>query len=238
MRAKFLFVPLVILGLVSITNAQSADPEFIEGKVIIVSDGDELRVKTTAGVTYTIKILGIDAPEKGQDYGTAARKDLESRVLDKDVKIVVHRKDSEGRYMGTVFFEGQDIGVRMLENGSAWHYKRVSGEQSSEARVRYAKAELKAREAKVGLWAAAIPMPPWEFREEVEDGKATAAMPESKAIAPAATVTKEEAQQPSAASNADHSGKKYMLGPRGGCYYLNSSGGKVYVKDKTLCSKP
>jgi endonuclease YncB( thermonuclease family) len=238
MRAKILFVPLVILGLASFSLAQSTEPEFIEGKVIMVPDGDEVRVKTPDGNTYTVRILGIDAPEKDQEFGTAARRDLEARLLDKDVKVIVHRKDSEGRYMGTIFREGQDIGVRMLENGSAWHYKRVSGEQSSEARVRYASAELKAREAKAGLWAAAMPMPPWEFREEVESqadaGKKSD--PPSQIVNTAAT-TKDELPANNA-TPADKSGRTYQLGPRGGCYYLNSSGSKVYVKDKSLCSKP
>jgi endonuclease YncB( thermonuclease family) len=237
MRAKFFFVPLVILGLVSLSSAQSIEPEFIEGKVIMVPDGDEVRVKTSTGNAYTVRLLGIDAPESKQDFGSAARKDLESRVLDKDVKVIVHRKDSEGRYMGTIFVEGQDIGVRMLENGSAWHYKRVSGEQSSEARVRYAKAELKARESKLGLWAAAMPMPPWEFRDDpaaadIETKTASSTVvqlatrtPEAAAPAPSASATKED-------------GRTYTLGPRGGCYYLNTAGTKVYVKDKGLCTKP
>ena len=239
MRAKIFFVPLVILGFLSLSNAQSTDPELIEGRVIIVPDGDEVRLKTNNGKTYPIRILGIDSPEKDQDYGTAARRALEALVLDKDVKVVVHRRDSEGRYMGTIFREGQDIGVLMLENGSAWHYKRVSGEQTSEARVRYARAELKAREAKAGLWAAAMPMPPWEFREEAE-GEVNPA-PRS-VVAPASKVQQTAVTAPetsaSPATPDGKGGRTYHLGPRGGCYYLNGSGSKVYVKDKSLCSKP
>lgn len=243
MRAKMLLLPVLFLGFFAAALSQSADPEFIEGKVIIVPDGDEVRVKTADGKAYTVRIHGIDAPETKQEFGTSARKDLEGRVLDKDVKVIVHRKDSQGRYMGTIFFEGQDIGVRMLENGSAWHYKRVSGEQSSEARVRYAKAELKARESKLGLWASGMPMPPWEFREEFADAGENA---ESKAVVnvPVQAASTEVSAKPEttettgAGQPAKTDGRTYTLGPRGGCYYLNSSGGKVYVKDKSLCSKP
>lgn len=240
MRAKFVFVPLVILSLFSCLLAQSTDPEFIEGKVIMVPDGDEVRVKIPDGNTYTVRLLGIDAPESKQDFGAAARKDLETRVLDKDVKVIVHRKDSEGRYMGTLFFEGQDIGVRMLENGSAWHYKRVSGEQSSEARVRYARAELKARESKLGLWASAMPMPPWEFRDELEIAgrENTDARMVQPATLAAKPVTPQKTEAVIPAANTAKDGRTYVLGPRGGCYYLNSSGSKVYVKDKSLCTKP
>lgn len=243
MRAKFLFVPLLILALLSVSTAQSIDPEFIEGKVIMVPDGDEVRVKASDGKTFTVRLLGIDAPEKDQDFGTAARRNLEARVLDREVKVVLHRKDAEGRYMGIVFHEGQDIGVRMLENGSAWHYKRVSGEQSSAARVRYAKAELKAREAKAGLWAAAMPMPPWEFREETDpliepDAKAGNGELRPTQTVDASTEVKPEPQTAPVTPTAKSSGRAYQLGPRGGCYYLNASGSKVYVKDKSLCAKP
>lgn len=239
MRAKIFFVPLVILGFLSLSAAQSTDPELLEGRVIIVPDGDEVRLKTNDGKTYPVRIHGIDSPEKDQDYGTAARRALESLVLDKDVKVVVHRKDSEGRYMGTIFREGQDIGVVMLENGSAWHYKRVSGEQTSEGRVRYAKAELRAREAKAGLWAAAMPMPPWEFREEAE-GAVSPATKSDLASAPRVQQTAVMAPETtsSPATPDSKGGRTYHLGPRGGCYYMNSSGSKVYVKDKSLCSKP
>ena len=239
MRAMFLFVPLVILGLLSGSLAQSNDPDFIEGKVLTVPDGNEVSVRSADGKTFTVRLLGIDAPETKQEFGNAARKDLESRVLDKEVKVIVHRKDSEGRYMGTLFHEGQDIGVRMLENGSAWHYKRVSGEQSSEARVRYARAELKARELKLGLWASAMPVPPWEFREEPETGER-----ESETVQPMTLVTATGTSTPQKTetavppSSSGTVGRTYTLGPRGGCYYLNTSGSKVYVKDKNLCTKP
>ncbi len=39
----------------------------------------------------------------------------------------------------------------------------------------------------------------------------------------------------SAPAKSDTTSRKYMLGPRGGCYYTNSKGGKSYV-DKSLCN--
>jgi hypothetical protein len=31
--------------------------------------------------------------------------------------------------------------------------------------------------------------------------------------------------------------RTYILGPRGGCYYINSNGNKTYV-DRSLCGQP
>ena len=36
------------------------------------------------------------------------------------------------------------------------------------------------------------------------------------------------------AANTDQNGRKYYIGPKGGCYYLTASGKKTYV-DKKLC---
>lgn len=241
MRNKFALVSFLLLSSFIIVTPQTSDPEFVEGRVILVPEGDEIHVRGSDGTVFTIRLHGLDAPERDQEYGAASRKELESRILDKEVKVLIHRKDSQGRYMGTVFREGQDIGVRLLEKGSAWHYKRVSGEQSSEARVRYAKAELKARESKAGLWAAAMPMPPWEFREEAEAGTEPGPVQPPTQLATTSAVKPDPRQTPatpSAPAEADKSGRTYHLGPRGGCYYLSSSGSKVYVKDKDLCSKP
>lgn len=230
---------LVSLVLAIALYGQTAVPdvEFIQGKVSAVTDGDQITVKTTDAKVFAIRLQGIDAPEPDQPYGDKARLDLEALLLGKDVSVVVHRIDAQGRYVGTVFFNGQDIGGRMLENGGAWHYKRVSSEQSSDVRARYAKAELKARESKAGLWAEPMPIPPWEFREDLAEEKATppkqdqtaAKAPDTPKIKNAAVATD---------GSATDAGKKYFLGPRGGCYYLSATGEKVYVKDKSLCSKP
>ncbi len=48
------------------------------------------------------------------------------------------------------------------------------------------------------------------------------------------TITKESTEKKTD-KKTETGGKTYIRGSRGGCYYLNESGKKVYVKDKTLC---
>ncbi|NGM73810.1 hypothetical protein [Sphingobacterium sp. SGL-16] len=36
-------------------------------------------------------------------------------------------------------------------------------------------------------------------------------------------------------SSKNNSGRTYIHGPRGGCYYINKNGGKTYV-DRSLCN--
>ena len=187
----------------------------VEGKVIVIYDGDSLSVKTPDNKIYSIRLQGIDAPEGKQEYGGNARKTLKDFVLDKDVRIVIHKKDLYDRYLGTVYYEGKDINLLMIENGMAWHYKQYSNEQTSEERKKYSQAEEKARSERIGLWKAEKPLPPWDFGR---GGK---------------SAEKNSQENDSERKNSD--GKQYILGPRGGCYYVSASGRKVYVKDKSLC---
>lgn len=209
------------------------ETNLIEGKVIIVYDGDHLALQTKDKKIYSIRIQGIDAPEDQQEFGKKSRKKLSDLVIDKEVKVIVHKKDLYDRYVGSVYINGQDVGLKQIENGMAWHFKRFSSEQSADSRMRYTKTEIKARGDKVGLWGEKAPMPPWEFRnEEPVESTATA-----KTATLAGAPEKPNAET-SPATQSKPSGRSYVLGPRGGCYYLGEGGRKVYVKDKTLCSKP
>ena len=53
-----------------------------------------------------------------------------------------------------------------IERGFAWHYKAYERDQSLVDRKAYAEAEDAARASRVGLWADAKPVPPWEFRRQ------------------------------------------------------------------------
>lgn len=229
------------------TAEVDADISLIEGRVVIVYDGDHLSVQSANGKVYSIRIQGIDAPEGEQDYGKKARKKLADTILNKEVKVIVHKKDMYDRYVGSVYINGQDVGLKMIESGMAWHFKRFSGEQAADVREKYARAELKARNERDGLWSDNAPMPPWEFREEfmpdsAESERQAAAESNRATIqnASVTTETRDSAVTPATteAATPNTSGRTYIMGPRGGCYYLRPSGSKVYVKDKTLCQKP
>lgn len=221
------------------------EPTLIEGRVVLVPDGDQVAVRTKEGKGYTVRIQGIDAPEGDQSYGKKARTKLSDMVLNKEVKVMVLRRDRNDRYVGSVFLNGQDVGLKLLEAGMAWHYRSSSSEQAADVRARYARAELKARNDRKGLWSENAPIPPWEFAEEGFAGDDASADTETQASVtgeakPPATEstgtpnpTPSETGQMPKGNTKD--GRTYILGPRGGCYYLSKSGAKVYVKDKTLC---
>ena len=150
-------------------SSQSVEPPQIRGgslagRVVGLSDGDTLTVLDERDVQHKIRLTGIDAPEKRQDYGNKSRQYLAALVFDKHVSVEWDKKDRYGRFLGKVVVDGRDVNLAMVSAGLAWHYKRYKKEQSVSDRQVYAEAELRARVERRGLWQLPNPVPPWDFR--------------------------------------------------------------------------
>jgi micrococcal nuclease len=136
-----------------------ADEITISGKVVKFYDGDTITVLDANRIQHKIRLNGIDAPERGQDFGGKATQALKSAVGDKNVVVNVASKDRYGRSIGVVMVGQTNVNALMVEKGWAWHYKRYSSDGW------LAELELRARTAKVGLWAdLRPPVAPWDYR--------------------------------------------------------------------------
>lgn len=125
-------------------------------KVIKISDGDTITVLSGKEQTK-IRLYGIDAPEKKQDYGQKSRQFLASLIAGQVVEVEPKGKDRYKRTLGIIHYKGQDINAQMVLNGYAWAYVKYS-------RI-YVNQEKLARENKRGLWQSSNPTPPWEWRK-------------------------------------------------------------------------
>ena len=137
--------------------------ETLKGRVVKVADGDTITVLDVANVQHRIRLDKIDAPEKSQPFGDAARKHLAAFVAGKDVEIEWTKKDKYGRILGTIWAMipvRTDVNLQMVKDGFALHYKQFDNTQS------YAAAETAARMAKRGLWKDPAPITPHEFRKK------------------------------------------------------------------------
>ena len=141
-----------------------AHAEELAGKVIRVADGDTITILDAAQAHHTIRLAGIDAPEKGQAFGTKSRESLSSMVAGRNVTVQWHKRDRYGRLVGQVFADSHDVGLVQIERGLAWHFKAYEREQTVEVARGYADAENEAKSARRGLWAERKPVPPWEWR--------------------------------------------------------------------------
>ena len=152
---------LVLMVAVVFTATSGFAAETLKGRVVKVADGDTITVLDAANVQHRIRLDKIDAPEKSQPFGDAARKHLATFVAGKDVEIEWAKKDKYGRILGTVWAmipARTDVNLRMVKDGFAWHYKQFDNTQT------YAAAEIDARRAKRGLWRDPAPIPPFIFR--------------------------------------------------------------------------
>ena len=104
-----------------------------------------------------VRLFGIDAPEKKQDYGQKSKQFLASLIAGQVVEVEPKGKDRYKRTLGIIHYKGQDINAQMVLNGYAWAYVKYS--------IMYVDHERLARENKRGLWQSSNPTPPWEWRK-------------------------------------------------------------------------
>lgn len=130
----------------------------MKGKVVSITDGDTFVILNDQKEQIKIRLHGIDAPEKKQDFGTVAKNYLSSLIYNKEITIDYKNLDRYGRTIGIVFIEQLNVNEKMLEEGMAWHFKKY--DKNSD----WAALEDKAKEAKKGLWLQPNAIAPWEWR--------------------------------------------------------------------------
>jgi len=135
------------------------EPKTITGKVVAIADGDTLTVLDTANTQHKIRLHGIDAPEKGQAFGTKARENLAAKVFGKIVRVEVVDVDRYSREVVRNYLGDRFINLEMVRDGFAW--RNVRYDKAGE----FTDAEREAREKRRGLWADANPVPPPEYRQ-------------------------------------------------------------------------
>lgn len=133
-------------------------PVEISGRVVGVSDGDSLTLLVEQK-QVKVRLASIDAPEKRQPFGQAAKSRLSELVFGKDVRVVSSGSDRYGRTIGRVFVGETDVNAALVNAGLAWQYWQY------DKSVELWQAELDSREAHRGLWADRDPVPPWEWRK-------------------------------------------------------------------------
>lgn len=149
---------LLILTTVFSISVYSAE---MTGKVISVADGDTITIiENLDNGRFKIRLYGIDAPEKKQDFGQKAKQHLSSLIFGKEVKIKFTEIDRYGRIVGKVYLNDNEINIEMLKAGMAWHYSRYDQTPA------YITAEKQARKNGIGLWSMKNPIPPWNFRKK------------------------------------------------------------------------
>jgi endonuclease YncB( thermonuclease family) len=145
-------------------------PDELRGRVVGITDGDTITVLAPDLHQFKVRLAGIDAPEKGQAFGQAAKRRMSELSFQRDVLVRWTKRDRFGRIVGVALVGGKDVGLALIESGLAWHFKRYAHEQPISDRASYARAEELARAARIGLWREQGGVPPWEYRRHMKQG--------------------------------------------------------------------
>ncbi len=131
-----------------------------QGKVIAVVDGD-LIVASHDGRDEKLRLFGIDTPDDPQEFGKEAREFTTKAVLGKIVEVTPVTQDRYGNTIAVVSDGGVILNRELTASGLAWVY---TGSCTLPECREWRAAESEARQKGTGLWSAANPTPPWEFR--------------------------------------------------------------------------
>ncbi|MBT9450003.1 thermonuclease family protein [Akkermansia glycaniphila] len=137
----------------------TAHADTLAGRVVAVTDGDTIRVLDDTKTEHRVRLYGIDAPEKAQDYGQRSKQALSDLVYNRPVRVEYKNRDQYGRIVGKVYRGGEYVNLTMVADGMAWHYVQYARHDDD-----LQQAQEQAKAAKRGLWARADVVPPWEFR--------------------------------------------------------------------------
>jgi len=132
-----------------------------EARVVWVTDGDTLTVLKKGWSPETIRLYGLDCPEKDQPYGFKARVFTLSRILFREVVVEPVERDRYGRLVARLSRDGKSLNKKIIQAGYAWVYDRYC---RKEVCSRYRLLEEEARHASRGLWGGDDPIPPWRWR--------------------------------------------------------------------------
>ena len=135
--------------------------ETLEGRVVGVTDGDSLTL-LVGREELKIRLAQIDAPERGQPYGSRSKQALSDLAYGRTAQVRVIDIDAYGRSVGEVYVDGVHVNSEMVRQGYAWAYTRYA--RSTDI----IDLEKEARTARVGLWSLPEDQrdAPWVWRHD------------------------------------------------------------------------
>ena len=143
------------------------NPTILKGyQAIKVSDGDTMNVQKVengkvVGEIVKIRMFGIDAPEKTQDYGIESKQALEKLVNGKTLEIEEKNRDRYGRTVAVVYVNGKNVNEEMVKNGNAWWYQEYDKKDTKMQAY-----QENAKKNKLGLFGKRGYVEPWNYRKE------------------------------------------------------------------------
>jgi micrococcal nuclease len=157
LRATLITLLCLLAAAVAASASARQSATFTQkGVVTEVLDGDTVRVRLLNGKSERVRLIGIDAAERGACFAAQATARARQLVLSKPVVLrgdaTQDIRDRYGRLLAYVWIPGgRDLGYRLVAGGFAKVYVYREAFQRLAA---YRNAESKARSARAGAWKA------------------------------------------------------------------------------------
>ena len=87
-----MLIQLLLVAMIC-QDSPKAEPGEITGKVVSIADGDTITILTAEKKQVEIRFNGIDAPERGQAFGTKSKEFASGLIGEKSVRVVTHGED-------------------------------------------------------------------------------------------------------------------------------------------------
>lgn len=151
-----------LIGGAGASESAALQAEKTSGVVSGVIDGDTVDVEVSGQGTVRVRLLGVDAPEvehrgeAGECFGREAGMALE-RLLPVGSRVTLVSDPSQdvvdvyGRWLRYVHLGGDDVGRALIRAGDA---TALEGRSSVTRAAGYRRAEQRAQDQRLGLWAA------------------------------------------------------------------------------------
>lgn len=165
-----------VLPWLAVVACSAASADTLNGRVVEVIDGDTVRVETPGHGAVLVRLAWIDAPDRLQPHGEAARSALNALVGQRPVRLETVGDGRGPQWRATLWAtppeipcrsddcpKTLDVGHALIQQGHAWHDRRRLG-QAMPAFSQYEQAEFEAKLRRRGLWAEKNPQPPWDWR--------------------------------------------------------------------------
>lgn len=125
-KRKDVYLLVILIAVLFIIDYSWLDSQLIKflgevehGIVNRVIDGDTVEINGSS-----VRLLGINSPERGEQYYAEAKEFMEKETLNKSVGIKYGRdkKDKYGRTLAYLYKDGENINLRLVEEGLANYY--------------------------------------------------------------------------------------------------------------------
>jgi len=157
MRATLIALLCLLAAMVAGNASARQSGAFTQkGVVTEVVDGDTVRVRLLNGKNERVRLIGIDAAERGACFAAQATTRARQLALSKPVVLrgdaTQDTRDRYGRLLAYVWIPGgRDLGYQLVAGGFAKVYVYRNAFERLSA---YRSAERKAKSAPVGAWSA------------------------------------------------------------------------------------